>query len=118
MIVKQHLDVEQLEFLWCQSYIKEIREYFYKVLPLYRVSGEWTLTYTISATEQENKRTRKSVPTMMQKSQILKYVILENSKISSTKKIRRPILVNPPTYYIRFSSDHAQPTYLPKIGRH
>ena len=101
-----------LEFLWCQSYIKEIREYFYKVLPLYRVSGEWTLTYTISATEQENKRTRKSVPTMMQKSQILKYVILENSKISSTKKSDvpsssthqptisdfRPIMLNLPTY--------------------
>ena len=40
-------------------------------------------------------------------------VILENSIISSAKKIGRPILVNLPTYYVRFSSDHAQPTYLP-----
>ena len=45
-------------------------------------------------------------------------VILENSIISSAKKIGRPILVNLPTYYVRFWSDHAQPTYLPKIGRH
>ena len=45
-------------------------------------------------------------------------VILENSIISSAKKIGRPILVNLPTYYVRFSSDYAQPTYLPKIGRH
>ena len=45
-------------------------------------------------------------------------VILENLIISSGKKIGRPIFVNLPTYYVRFSSDHAQPTYLPKIGRH
>ena len=45
-------------------------------------------------------------------------VILKNPIISSAKKIGRPILVNLPTYYVRFSSDHAQPTYLPKIGRH
>ena len=44
--------------------------------------------------------------------------ILENSIISSAKRIGRPIFVNLPTYYVRFSSDHAQPTYLPKIGRH
>ena len=45
-------------------------------------------------------------------------IILENLIISSAKKIGRPTLVNLPTYYVRFSSDHAQPTYLPKIGRH
>ena len=41
--------------------------------------------------------------------------ILENAIIPSAKKIGRPILVNLPTYYVRFSSDHAQPTCLPKI---
>ena len=45
--------------------------------------------------------------------------ILENSIISSAKRIGRPIFVNLPTYYVRFSSHPAQPipTYL-KIGRH
>ena len=42
----------------------------------------------------------------------------ENLIISSAKKIGRPTLVTLPTYYVRFSSYHAQPTYLPKIGRH
>ena len=63
--------------------------------------------------EQAKKRNRKfltKVPNLK--------VILENSIISSAKKIGRPILVNLPTYYVRFSSYHAQPTYLPKIGRH
>ena len=40
-------------------------------------------------------------------------VILKNLIISSAEKIGRPILVNLPTYYVRFSSDPAQPTYLP-----
>ena len=38
--------------------------------------------------------------------------------ISSAKKIGRPILAYLPTYYVRFLSYHARPTYLPKIGRH
>ena len=44
--------------------------------------------------------------------------ILEFFVLSSAKKIGRPIIAYLPTYYVRFSSYHARPTYLPKIGRH
>ena len=44
--------------------------------------------------------------------------ILENLILSSANKIGRPIVVYLPTYHVRFSSYHAEPTYLPKIGRH
>ena len=43
---------------------------------------------------------------------------LECFVLSSAKKIGRLILAYLPTYYVRFSSYDAQPTYLPKIGRH
>ena len=52
--------------------------------------------------------TRKSVPMIQDLKTKLK-AILENSIISSAKRIGRPIFVNLPTYYVRFSSDHAQP---------
>ena len=72
--------------------------------------------------EEENKSKRKKDQKILAYEYDTKVpnlkVILKNLIISSAKKIGRPIHVNLPTYYVRFSSDPAKPTYLPKIGRH
>ena len=79
---------------------------------------KWLFDDDLGAIVQEEKGPEN--PCYDTKVQILKIlkVVLEKFDNIYRKKIGRPILVNLPTYYVRFSSDHAQPTYLPKIGRH